>query len=100
MSKPTIHMSYHSTDEGNSRVYYTTRSFKPHDRRLLFCLYQSDNRGSIVLYRCSLDGEPSHEVKPGPEFIFTCPPWDRESGPSELIKNVNIFINALYKGRK
>lgn len=52
-------MRYHSTDEGNCRVYYTTMS--EGKQRLIYCLYEAE-RGVLKLYRCSQDGEPSHEV--------------------------------------
>lgn len=43
------------TDNGNCRVYYKK------DKNL-YC-FQEDSRDKFTFYRCSLDGEPSYEVK-------------------------------------
>jgi hypothetical protein len=49
----------HSTDHGFCRINYVTRNEK--NERLYYCLQQSSHT-AVSLYRCTQDGEPSHEV--------------------------------------
>ena len=50
----TVVLNYDSTDTGFCRVYYR------HLRDLF--AYQMTQRGQFVLFACTKDGEPSHEV--------------------------------------
>lgn len=88
-------MRIHSVDEGNCRVYYKTKNEK--QETLLYCLMQKDNKGTVGCYRCSQDGEPDYELTLGDlkNKVFHFPPWDRQTGPSELVINVNKFIKEL-----
>lgn len=43
------------TDNGNCRVYYRD------DAKRILC-FQEESRGKFKLYRCTRDGEPSHDI--------------------------------------
>ncbi len=84
-------MRFHSTDEDHCRVYYTTRN--KNNERLIYCLQQADNAGEIKFYRCSEDGEPSHEVSTE-GCIFHFPKCVDKANPTKL----ELFINQFIKG--
>ena len=59
-----MHLEFKNTDNGFCRIYYN--AFLPANlpskkRKALFCFQLSIGK-SFALYRCSLDGEPSHEI--------------------------------------
>lgn len=49
-------MKFHSTDHGFCRVYYKRG-------RNLFCLQDEGGHCGVLLYACTSEGEPSHQVK-------------------------------------
>lgn len=76
----------HPEDNGNCRVYYKTAS------RNLYC-WQLEGPQQFKFYRCSRDGEPSHEVKFPNSLPF---PAGETSIGRELIDylNKNGFVNT------
>ncbi len=66
-------MKFVSEDNGNCRVYYR-------EEKRLYC-WQLDRPGQFQFFRCSNDGEPSHEVAPPSD---TPPPPQETSIGREL----------------
>lgn len=54
-----LNLEFKNTDTGFARIYYTENNGRK--KPFLYC-FQESFRGVFALYRCSLDGEPSHEV--------------------------------------
>jgi len=75
----------HSIDQGNCRIYYTTRNST--GQKLLYCLME--NHG-IGLYRCSQDGEPDYEI-PTPDA--TKHHFDIPTGDSQLENDVKTWVS-------
>lgn len=71
---------FDAEDNGFCRVYYRTKG------RLLYC-WQEESAGRFVYYRCSRDGEPSHEVEP-PAYT------PRPPGETAIGRDLIAFLDA------
>ena len=65
----TLDFKYHSTDNGNCRVYYKD------PRKRLHCLQLTD-RDVFEMLACSRDGEPSHRIHAHTIGTIALPPGD------------------------
>lgn len=72
-------MKFHDEDNDNCRVYYR-------EDRKLYC-WQLDRPGEFLFFRCSSDGEPSHEVTP--RAVTPRPPGETSIG-RELIAYLDL----------
>lgn len=81
-------LKVHSVDEGFGRINF--KYLNEQGYNVYYCL-QEYSHGFLKFYRCSQDGEPSHEV-PSSGFIFQLPN-PLVHGDTTLMKLVWSFIN-------
>lgn len=68
-------LKIHSIDSGFCRIYYKTNN--QHGQKILYCLQdEGGSHGGIKLYRCTEEGEPSHEVSFKNDVYFELPSDD------------------------
>lgn len=78
---------------GFCRIVYISKNDK--NQKILYCLQDDGSRfGGVKLYRCSLDGEPSYEIKLKPNSGFE---FEKPTGESGLEKLVKIWIEENNK---
>jgi hypothetical protein len=56
-----LHLKFKETKSGFQQVLFEAKTIK-HKRPFLYCFQYEGPRMGFIFYRCSLDGEPSHEV--------------------------------------
>lgn len=76
---------YHSTEAGTNQVNYSAKNSK--NQNLLYCFLQEPDN-SIILYRCSKDGEPQNPVEITQDAVFELAPFNH---PIEILVNSFIF---------
>jgi hypothetical protein len=77
-------LKFVAEDNGNCRVYYRRM-----EDRALFC-FQLDRDAHFEFYRCSKDGEPSHEVLPPLRSSLTPCPGETSTG-----REFNAWMEGL-----